>query len=415
MPMLEVFKSRKMAALLLLGFSSGLPLYLTSRTLQAWMTVAGVNLSAIGLFSLVGLPYSLKFLWSPLIDRFSFPFLGRRKGWLLVTQLGLAVAIAAMSLQKPSEALRLVVINAIVIAFLSATQDTTIDAYRADILDSHELGAGAGVAVLGYRIALILTGAAALILADQLSWPIVYLLLATLMLVTLGISTWAPEPVLRHLPPASLGQAVRLPFIDFFKRLGLSRGIAILAFIVLYRLGDTMIDNMKTSFLLQTGFSQTDIGVIQGAMGLSATILGVLCGGLVVSRAGIYRSLWIFGVLQAASNFAYLLLANAGRNYPLMIAAVNIENFCWGLANAALVGFLMSLCDPRFSATQYALLSSLLAAGRDVLVAPAGSIAQRTGWPVFFLITVAAAVPGMMLLPVFAPWSKAAGYTDPTD
>ena len=150
-------------------------------------------------------------------------------------------------------------------------------------------------------------------------------------------------------------------------------------------------------------------------MGLSATILGVLCGGLVVSRAGIYRSLWIFGVLQAASNFAYLLLANAGRNYPLMIAAVNIENFCWGLANAALVGFLMSLCDPRFSATQYALLSSLLAAGRDVLVAPAGSIAQRTGWPVFFLITVAAAVPGMMLLPVFAPWSKAADYTDPTD
>ena len=164
--MLEVFKSRKMAALLLLGFSSGLPLYLTSRTLQAWMTVAGVNLSAIGLFSLVGLPYSLKFLWSPLIDRFSFPFLGRRKGWLLVTQLGLAVAIAAMSLQRPSEALRLVAINAIVIAFLSATQDTTIDAYRADILDSHELGAGAGVAVLGYRIALILTGAAALILAD---------------------------------------------------------------------------------------------------------------------------------------------------------------------------------------------------------------------------------------------------------
>jgi MFS transporter, PAT family, beta-lactamase induction signal transducer AmpG len=402
--MLEVFRSRKMAALLLLGFSSGLPFYLSSRTLQAWMTVAGVNLTAIGLFSLASLPYSLKFLWSPLIDRFTFPFLGRRKGWLFVTQLALAAALATMAFQQPAEALELLAVNALLIAFLSATQDITIDAYRADILEPPEMGAGAGVAVLGFRIALIVTGAGALILADRLSWPVVYLLLAGLMLATIVVTTFVREPVLRDRPPSSVNEAVRMPFIDFFARMGLSRGMVILVFIVLYRLGDTMIDNMKTTFLLQTGFSQTDIGVIQGAMGLTTTIAGILAGGAVLSRIGINRSLWVFGALQAASNFGYLLLANFGRSYPLMILAVNIENFCWGLANTALVAFLTSLCDQRYSATQYALLSSLLAAGRDVLVAPAGSLAQVTGWPLFFWISIAAAIPGMMLLPIFAPW-----------
>jgi PAT family beta-lactamase induction signal transducer AmpG len=403
--MFEVFRSRKMASILLLGFSSGLPLYLTSRTLQAWMTVAGINLTAIGLFSLVSLPYSLKFLWSPAIDRFTFPFLGRRKGWVLVTQLAVACAIAAMAFQNPQHALHFLMINAVVIAFLSATQDITIDAYTTDICGHSEVGAGSGVKVLGYRIAMIATGAGALVMADVFSWPEVYLTFGSLMLLLALFSTRVGEPALHVRPPSSMREAVRLPLADFFARTGKARGTSILAFIVLYRLGDSMIGNMTTSFLLQTGFSQTDIGIIQGGVGLAATIAGIIAGGAVMSRIGINRALWVFGFLQAVSNVAYLLLAYIGRNYSFMIAAIITENVGYGLATAALVGFIMSICNPRFSATQYALLSSLVAIGRDVLAAPSGSIAQTTGWPVFFWISIVAGVPAMTLLPLFAPWN----------
>ncbi len=394
-----------MAALLVLGFSSGLPLYLTGRALQAWMTVAGVNLTAIGFISLASLPYSIKFLWAPLIDRFSLPFLGRRKGWIVVTQFLLALAICSMALQRPAQALQFVAVNAVIIAFLSATQDIVIDAYGTDILDRHEVGAGAGIKVLGYRVAMIMAGGVALMLADSLSWPIVYALLGALMLVVLAICTRVPEPPMRD-APSTMRDAVSMPVADFFSRLGLGRGICILAFVVLYRLGDSLIDNMTTPFLLQTGFSQTDVGAVQGGIGLFITIVGVLAGGAVLSRIGINRCLWIFGVLQLASNFAYLLLAQVGRNYPMMVATIVVENFCYGLATAVIVGFIMSLCNPKFSATQYALLSGVLAAGRNFIAAPAGSIVEYTGWPLFFLISVAAAVPGMALLPFFAPWRK---------
>jgi MFS transporter, PAT family, beta-lactamase induction signal transducer AmpG len=402
--MLKVFRSGKMAAILMLGFASGFPLYLTSRTLQAWMTVAGVNLTAIGFFSLVSLPYSLKFLWSPLIDRFGLPFLGRRKGWLFVTQVALAATIAAMIFQRPSQVLQLLAINAFIIAFLSATQDIVIDAYVTDISDASEVGAASGVKVLGYRIAMIATGGGALVIADSVSWQTVYFLMGVLMLILAAISTRVREPVLRDRPPASINEAVRMPLADFFARSGTARGTWILAFILLYRLGDSMINNMTTPFLIQAGFSQTDIGVIQGGVGLFATITGVLAGGLVIARIGINRSLWVFGILQAASNFAYLVLAYVGREYAVMVAAIVIENVCYGLATAALVGFIMSLCNPRFSATQYALLSSLIAVGRDVIASPSGSIAEKLGWPAFFLISIIAAIPGMLLLPLFAPW-----------
>jgi MFS transporter, PAT family, beta-lactamase induction signal transducer AmpG len=407
--MLKVFRSGKMAAILMLGFASGFPLYLTSRTLQAWMTVAGVNLTAIGFFSLVSLPYSLKFLWSPLIDRFGLPFLGRRKGWLFVTQVALAATIAAMIFQRPSQVLQLLAINAFLIAFLSATQDIVIDAYVTDISDASEVGAASGVKVLGYRIAMIATGGGALVIADFMSWQTVYFLMGVLMLILAAISTRVREPVLRDRPPASIKEAVRMPLADFFARSGTARGTWILAFILLYRLGDSMINNMTTPFLLQAGFSQTDIGVIQGGVGLFATITGVLAGGLVIARIGINRSLWVFGILQAASNFAYLVLAYVGREYAVMVAAIVIENVCYGLATAALVGFIMSLCNPRFSATQYALLSSLIAVGRDVIASPSGSIAEKLGWPAFFLISIIAAIPGMLLLPLFAPWGDSIG------
>lgn len=394
-----------MAALLFLGFSSGLPLFLTSKTLQAWMTVEGVNLSAIGLFSLVGLPYSLKFLWSPLLDRFVPPFLGRRRGWLALTQGALLLAIAAMALQRPSQTLQLLAVNALLIAFFSATQDIAADAYRTDVLEQREMGAGAAIFVLGYRIALLVTGSVALILADKIPWPLVYLLMSVFMAVGFFSSIWAPEPRHQERPPESLSAAVTLPFAEFFQRSGFMQGVLILVFIVLYKLGDALVNNMSTPFLLKTGFTQTDIGTIQGGMGLVATIVGTLAGGAILSKIGINRSLWVFGALQAVSNLAYFVLAQSGKNYPFLVLTINIENFCAGLGTAAFVAFLMSLCNQRFSATQYALLSSLMAVSRDILVAPAGALAKATGWPLFFLISIAAAVPGLLLLPVFAPWN----------
>lgn len=398
-----------MVALLLLGFSSGLPLFLTSKTLQAWMSKEGVDLGAIGLFSLVGLPYSLKFIWSPLLDRFVPPFFGRRRGWLIVTQAALIVAIAFMFFQQPKQALQLLAINAILIAFFSASQDIAFDAYRTDVLEPLEMGAGAALTVLGYRIALIVTGSFAFIFADYLPWQSVYLLMSALMAIGLFTSFWAPEPKKQEIPPASLIDAFSLPFAEFFQRSGVVRGFLILLFIVLYKLGDALVNNMATPFLLPNtglGFSQTEIGALQGGMGLLATIVGALAGGSILSKIGINRALWVFGGLQAVSNLAYFVLAQVGKNYSWLVITINIENFCAGLGTAAFVAFLMSLCNPRFSATQYALLSSLMAVSRDILVAPAGNLAKATGWPMFFLISIVAAVPGLLLLPVFAPWNS---------
>jgi PAT family beta-lactamase induction signal transducer AmpG len=411
--LLRVFGSQKMAALILLGFSSGLPLFLTSKTLQAWMTVEKVDLTAIGLFSLVGVPYSLKFLWSPLLDWFTLPFLGRRRGWLITLQIGLLIAIACMSLQQPKQALQFLAINAVVIAFLSATQDIAADAYRTDVLDPLEMGAGAAVFVLGYRIALLLTGSLALILADRIAWSSVYLLLSVGMGIGIIATLFAPEPK-EISPPDSLRAAVILPFREFIERQGVFHAILTLLFIVLYKLGDSLVNNMSTPFLLQTGFTQTDIGALQGGMGLIATIVGTLAGGAILSKIGLNRSLWVFGALQAVSNLAYLVLAQVGKNYQVLVLTINIENFCAGLGTAAFVAFLMNMCNQRYSATQYALLSSFMAVSRDILVAPAGSLAKSTGWPLFFIISIFAAVPGLLLLPLFAPWNpKALAATRP--
>jgi len=394
----------KLTALLILGFASGLPLFITSRMLQAWLTLAGVDVATVGWFSLVAVPYSLKFLWSPLVDRFPLP-LGRRRGWLMVTQLGLVLAIGTMATQNPLLGLGFVAVNALIIAVLSATQDIAFDAYRTDVLTERERGRGAAVGVLGYRLALLVTGALAFILADQWTWPVVYGLLAGVM--TLGVlgTLLAPEPEVAA-PPESLLAAVRLPLQEFIERLGLRQATTILGFIVLYRLGDALVNNLATPFLIKLGFTQTDLGTVQGGIGLGATILGVVVGGTILDRLGTNRSLWVFGGLQAVSNLAYVILALIGPNYPTLWGAVILENFCSGLGTAAFVAFLMSLCNPRFSATQYALLSSLLAVSRDILVAPAGAIAVAVGWPLFFLGTILAALPGLFLLPYFAPWNQ---------
>jgi PAT family beta-lactamase induction signal transducer AmpG len=397
--------SRKVVVLTLLGFSSGLPLYLTGRTLQAWMRVEGVDLTTIGLFSLVALPYSLKFAWAPLTDRFVPPFLGRRRGWLLITQIALLVAIAAMALQNPRAGLQLLAVNALVIALFSATQDVVVDAYRTDVLEGREVGPGSAAWVLGYRAALIATGALAFILADRIPWPLVYLVLAGLVLIGIGATLFGPEPAGRG-APETLAQAVVLPFGEFFSRAGGARGALVLLFVVLFKFPDYLAASIATPFLLDTGFSQTEIGAIQGGLGIAVTMAGAVGGAALVARLGINRSLWVIGLLQAISNLGYYLLAIAGKQHWLLVTAVVVENFCAGLVATGFIAFLTSLCNPRFSATQFALLSSLMGVSRDVLVAPAGAVTEAVGWPAFFLITLAAALPGLLLLPVFAPWNR---------
>ena len=441
--LIKVFESRKMVIILAMGFASGLPLFLTSRTLQAWMTQEGVGTATIGLFSVVALPYSCKFLWSPLLDRYAPPFLGRRRGWLCITQLALIVALGFMALQSPGSLATIGETSAaactgnlppglnwfqgfcqlfhtaqllshssffwgaLALAFFSASQDINVDAYRTDVLEPWEMGAGVGLYVFGYRVALLVTGSLAFILADRLSWPVVYGILAGLMGLNLLVTLWAPEPPQALGKPATLLDAIWRPFQDFIQRLGLGKAVLILVFVVLYRYGDALVNAMATPFLLKTGFSQTDIGAIQGGMGLVATLVGTLVGGGNPSKIGITRSLWVFGGLQALSNVAYLILAYGGDRYPLMVLAINVENFCGGLGTAGFVAFLMSLCNPQFSATQYALLSSLMAVSRDLLVTPAGLWAENLGWPNFFLLSLVAAVPGLLLLPWFAPWQNA--------
>lgn len=435
----KVFQSRKMAAILVLGFSSGLPFALMDDAFRGWMTKVQLDLQTIGWFSLISLPYSFKFLWSPFLDRFVPPGLGRRRGWMVVAQVSLVATIAALASQMVqfsnpgavSAGLQLLAFTALGITFLSATQDIAIDAYRTDVLEDREVGAGAAIYVLGYRVSLLVTGALAFILADQITWPWVYGLMAGLMGLGILVSLWAPDPKSPAIPPASLAQAVISPFGEFFRRLGLGQGLAVLAFIVLYKLGDNLTAKMAIPFLGDQGlgFSDTDIGAIRQGLGLVATIVGTLVGGALLSQLGINRSLWVFGGLQALSNAGYWVLAIVGKSYLAMVIAINVENFCAGLGTAGFIGFLMSLCNPRFSATQFALLSSLMAVGRDLIAGPgSGELAAaiqrhlpdypqlyqqiywagatQQGWPLFFFLTLVAALPGLALLPWFAPWSE---------
>jgi PAT family beta-lactamase induction signal transducer AmpG len=402
----RIFGQPKMAVLLFLGFSSGLPFYLTSKTLQAWMTTAKVDLATIGFFSLVTLPYSLKFVWAPVMDRYVPPFLGRRRGWVVITQVLLLLAIAAMALHDPRTGLKMLAVNAIAIAFFSASQDISLDAYRTDVLRDREMGAGAAVFVMGYRVAMITTGALAFFLADRIPWTMVYLLLSVLMVVGIVTAFIAPEPVLSDAPPRTLVEAVVLPFADFFQRAGVLRALLVLLFIIAYKYSDSLAGSMTTPFLLQAGFSQSEVGAVLLGVGVVATIVGVVVAGIAIGNLGINRSLWIFVVFQGLSNLTYYGLSLSGKNHAFMVSAIITENFGLGLVTGAMTAYLMSMCNKRFTATQFALLSSLMAASRDILVAPAGKIAESLGWPGFFLVTVCAAIPPLVLLPFIAPWSR---------
>lgn len=393
-----VFKSPKMAALLILGFSSGLPFYLTNKTAQAWMTLEKIDLGSIGFMSLAGLPYSLKFLWSPFIDRFRLPFSGRRLGWVFIAQLILALLMAGMSFSGPSSSLEIFAMLTLLIAFFSATQDIAFDAYKIEVLEPHELGAGAALSVLGYRAALIAVGAAAFILADKIGWRNSYLFIAAAIFLLSIITITRFQERQSFESPADFKEAVVMPLLDFKNRLGAREAMMSLIFITLYKYGDSLVSNMSTSFLMLTGFSQTEIGALSGGLGIFATMAGVVAGGAFLSGAGIKRSLLFFGILQAASNFMYFAIYIAGKNYYLMAVTMVVENVCAGLGTAAFVAYIMSLCSRRFSATQYALLTSLMAVSRDIMVAPAGKMVQAIGFGNFFILTVVLSIPGTAML-----------------
>jgi PAT family beta-lactamase induction signal transducer AmpG len=372
-------------------------LALTGSTFQAWATVSGLSLQQIGFLTLVGSAYTLKFLWSPLIDRYSPPFLGRRRGWIAVTQVLLAAAIIAMGTLSPSRSLWLLSLLAVVVAFFSATQDIAFDAYSTDVLHQDERGAGAALKTLGYRLAMVVSGGMALILADEwLGWGTTYVAMGVLMLCCAIATLIAPEPESPSRPPRSLSLAVTEPFHEFFSRKG---ALTIMLLIVLYKLGDAFAGALSTTFLLLHGFSPAEVGTVNKVLGLVATIVGALAGGALMARMGLYRALMLFGVFQAVSNLAYWVIAISPRSIWLMGAAVGIENLCGGLGTAAFVALLMGLCEQRFSATQFALLSALASVGRTYVAGPLTPVlVHEMGWPNFFLFTVAVSVPGLILL-----------------
>ena len=399
----KVFFSWRMLVTFFLGISSGIPLLVTGSTLQAWMTDEKVNLAVIGMFSLVGIPYTVKFLWSPFLDRYVPPFLGRRRGWMLICQILLMIAIGAFYLVRPAESPWIVAILAVIVSFFSASQDIVIDAYRRELLRDEELGLGASFASNGYRIGMLISGAFALFLADRISWNYVYLLLAASLFIGIITSLLGPNPDGQIIPPKSLREAVIEPFADYFRRRG---AFEILAFILLYKVGDVMAANMTTPFILKIGFSKTDLAVVAKTFGIIAIIGGGLAGGILLLRIGLLRALWIFGILQAGSTLAFSALASAGHNYYVLVATVAFENFTSGMGASAFIAFMASLCNRRFTATQYALLSSLMGIPRVIVASPTGYLAEWFGWVHFFIFCTLVAIPGLIFLFRYNTWQE---------
>ena len=394
---------------LLMGFASGLPLLLTGSVLQAWLKEGGIDLASIGLFALVGLPYTLKFLWAPLFDRYAIPRFGRRRGWLMVMQLALAAALGALSLAQPTpDHLMWISLASLIVAFFSASQDIVVDAYRRDSLSDDELGLGSALYVNGYRVGMLLAGGGGLILADYTSFAFMYQLMAACMAACVIVTLYAPEPPLLKGSPTTLLDAFILPLRDYFTRDG---AWLALAFILLYKIGDTMASSMTTPFYLELKYSKTEIGAVVKLFGFWATIAGGTIGGLVIMRIGLARSLWVFGLGQMLSTLGFVALAYAGHNTGALAAVIAIENFTGGLGTAAFVGFMGALTNRRFTATQYALLSSLMGVPRVLLSAPTGWLALQMGWPGFFLFCTLIALPGMLLIRAVTQWSD----TQPVD
>ncbi|MCC6203251.1 MAG: MFS transporter [Gammaproteobacteria bacterium] len=391
-PAFLTWRSPRLGLMLLLGFSSGLPLVLTETTLQAWLTTTGISIETIGWFGLVGWPYLLKPLWAPLLDRYAPPWLGRRRGWMLLTQLGVMLLLVLLALLRLPQQLLEIGIIALLLAAMSATQDIAADAYRADQLSPRERGLGAALWTGGYRLAMLVAGPLALILADQGGFPLAYLCMAAAMTIGLAGTLLAREPAVA-VAPLALRAAVLEPWHEFLRR---PRAGAVLIAIVLFKLGDAMTVSFQTTFLLRgLGFSLTEVGAISKTVGLAALLAGALLGGALMVRLRLYRALLLFGVLQALSNLGFALLAALGKSYGAMFAVIAFEYCTSGMGIAAFLAWLMALCDKRYSATQFALLSALASVGRVLIGPVAGYLIAAVDWVVFYVIAFAVALPGL--------------------
>jgi len=402
--------NRQMLICVSLGFSSGLPLFILYNLLSAWLKSENVDLKAIGLFALVGFPYTWKFVWSPLMDRFHFPMLGRRRGWMLVTQIALLIAVAAMGIYSPKTDLTAIVILCGAIAFLSASQDIVIDAYRREMLSDEQQGSGTALFVNAYKLSTLVPGSLSLILSDVLSWQMVFVITALFMVPGILTTLIIAEPKIYGQPPKNLREAVVLPFQEFVRRSGWSHALLVLAFIFLYKLGDSMATALATPFYLDLGFSRTQIGLVAKNAGLWASLAGGILGAVWLEKTGVNRGLWIFGVLQAIAILGFAVLAKTGvstNEYATLMlgAVIGLEAFAVGLGTAAFTAYIATTTDPRYTATQFALFTSLAAVPRTFFNAATGYIVAQTGWFSFFLICFALALPGMLMLPKIAPWN----------
>ena len=399
--------NRRLFLCVMTGFASGLPLYILIQLVPAWLRDSGVSLAEIGLFALVGLPYSWKFLWAPFMDRFSLP-LGLRRGWMIVTQLVLMAIIGLLGHLDPVVDTRWVAGLAVVIAFFSATQDVAIDAYRRELLPDEELGLGNSIHVQAYRIASLVPGSLSLILADALPWQLVFWITAAFMLVGVGLSLLVTEPQRKVMVPTSMTETVIAPFREYIERRGWSALLLALVFMVAYKLGDNMATALSTPFYLDLGFTKTEIGLVAKHAALWPAIVGGLLGGIAMLKLGINRALWIFGALQLVSILGFAILAHTGPILWLLAGVIAFEYFGVGLGTAAFTAFIARESSKQFAATQFALFTALAALPRSLANATTGVLVEQVGWTTFFLLCTALAVPGMLLLVWVAPWSRTA-------
>lgn len=395
------------------GFSSGLPLYVGIQLLQVWLRENDASLAEIGLFALVGMPYTVKFLWAPLMDRFTPPFLGRRRGWLLPMQLGCLLIIGLLGMLDPKLSLLTVAYMALALAFFSASQDVVLDAFRREILPDAELGLGNTLHVQAYRISGLIPGSLALILADHMPWQSVFWIVASFMLVGIAMTLVVKEPPLVAGTPVTLKSAIVEPFREFFSRKGVSSALLILAFMFFYKVGDSMATALSSVFYLDLGFTKTEIGVVAKQAGLWPMIIGGLLGGIWMIRLGINRALWIFGFVQLISIFGFAILAEVGANLWMLAGVITFEYLGVGLGTAAFVAFIARETDRRYAATQFALLTALTALPRTFANAVTGLIVEHSGWTMFYLLCALIAVPGMLLLFKVAPWSGSSSTSIP--
>lgn len=417
-PKANLAKSWRIIAVGMEGVASGTPYMVGSKLLQGWLSANNIPLPLIGLLPLAELPYTLKLFWAPLLDRWPIPWPDRRRGWIVLTQLLLVLVISAMALLQPStnpKALVGIGLFALALAIASATQDIVIDAYRTDLLSEEERGAGAASASLGYRAAGLFISSGGFLLAGTYGWPAAFAAAAGIILLIIPITIKAPTIIPLSKPITSLRQAILGPTKEFLTRTGNSKAPILLMLVLFYRWPDGLLNAMAIPFLSLSGFSEATIGLVQGAWGIGATMIGTVIGGILFSHLSMNRSLWIFSIVGVAGNLSYGALAQFQGGLPALMFAAALENIGGGMVGAAFVALLMSLCNPKFSATQYALLSGIYALSRSLLSAPAGLLADRIGWPEFFLLSAAASMPAFILLAYVAPWheKEARGAFDP--